>query len=109
MYFALLSFILGYKGSEDQFLALTTQSAAVLCCRLTPSQKATIVAKVKEKLNMKTLSIGKSFKTKAVYGRSHLISKLHLAANNMTSLNQFTDGKKHNHFVKNNFDKPNEQ
>ncbi|KAG4303175.1 hypothetical protein PCK1_000513 [Pneumocystis canis] len=43
---------------KDNFLLLCKQCKAVLCCRVSPSQKAAVVSMVKKGLNVMTLSIG---------------------------------------------------
>ncbi|XP_024084147.1 probable phospholipid-transporting ATPase VD isoform X2 [Cimex lectularius] len=54
-----LTFILDPRsGLTQPFLDLTKYCTAVLCCRVTPLQKAYIVKVVKEQLHMKTLAIG---------------------------------------------------
>jgi phospholipid-translocating ATPase len=43
---------------KQKFLLLCKQCKAVLCCRVSPSQKAAVVAMVKQGLDVMTLSIG---------------------------------------------------
>ncbi|CAB0019266.1 unnamed protein product [Nesidiocoris tenuis] len=53
------SFILDPRsGLTQPFLELTKHCVAVLCCRVTPLQKAYIVKVVKERFRMRTLAIG---------------------------------------------------
>lgn len=47
-------------GLEAKFLELTKHCRSVLCCRATPLQKSMVVKLVRDKLNVMTLSIGKS-------------------------------------------------
>ncbi|KAL1116082.1 hypothetical protein AAG570_005577 [Ranatra chinensis] len=54
-----LTFILDRRSNLTKpFLDLTKYCTAVLCCRVTPLQKAYIVRVVKEQLKMRTLAIG---------------------------------------------------
>uniref|UniRef100_T1HHU9 Phospholipid-transporting ATPase n=1 Tax=Rhodnius prolixus TaxID=13249 RepID=T1HHU9_RHOPR len=54
-----LTFILDPRSNLTlPFLELTKHCTSVLCCRVTPLQKARIVRVVKEKLKMRTLAIG---------------------------------------------------
>lgn len=54
-----LTFILDPRSNLTRpFLQLTKYCTAVLCCRVTPLQKAYIVRVVKEQLKMRTLAIG---------------------------------------------------
>ncbi|KAF6198978.1 hypothetical protein GE061_007001 [Apolygus lucorum] len=54
-----LTFVLDPRsGLTQPFLELTKYCSAVLCCRVTPLQKAYIVKVVKERLHMRTLAIG---------------------------------------------------
>ncbi|KAL0267650.1 UNVERIFIED_CONTAM: hypothetical protein PYX00_009855 [Menopon gallinae] len=54
-----LTFILDARSKlQKPFLELTTLCSSVLCCRVTPLQKAYIVKIVKEILHKKTLAIG---------------------------------------------------
>ncbi|KAK9509687.1 hypothetical protein O3M35_006947 [Rhynocoris fuscipes] len=54
-----LTFILDPRSNLTlPFLELTKHCTSVLCCRVTPLQKAYIVRVVKEKLRMRTLAIG---------------------------------------------------
>ncbi|BET01538.1 E1-E2 ATPase [Nesidiocoris tenuis] len=54
-----LTFILDPRsGLTQPFLELTKHCVAVLCCRVTPLQKAYIVKVVKERFRMRTLAIG---------------------------------------------------
>ncbi|OLL25914.1 Phospholipid-transporting ATPase DNF1, partial [Neolecta irregularis DAH-3] len=46
------------KDVESKFLLLCKQCKAVLCCRVSPSQKASVVNMVKHGLDVMTLSIG---------------------------------------------------
>lgn len=58
--FIIYSFILDRRSNlQVPFLRLTKYCTSVLCCRSTPLQKAYLVRVVKEKLNMRTLAIGK--------------------------------------------------
>ncbi|KAI0172489.1 phospholipid-translocating P-type ATPase [Hypoxylon sp. FL1284] len=45
-------------GLKQKFLILCKQCASVLCCRVSPAQKASVVAMVKSGLDVMTLSIG---------------------------------------------------
>ncbi|KAG5513829.1 hypothetical protein PMAC_000867 [Pneumocystis sp. 'macacae'] len=47
---------------KDKFLILCKQCKAVLCCRVSPSQKAAVVSIVKKGLGAMTLSIGDGYK-----------------------------------------------
>lgn len=42
----------------DLFIELTQYCSSVLCCRMSPSQKASVVTAVKKKLNCLTLAVG---------------------------------------------------
>ena len=54
-----LVYILAKRAKlQHSFLELTSHCAAVLGCRATPLQKATIVRLVKKELKMHTLAIG---------------------------------------------------
>ncbi|RPA81799.1 phospholipid-translocating P-type ATPase [Ascobolus immersus RN42] len=44
--------------AREQFLALCQSCKAVLCCRVSPSQKAAVVQLIKKGLNVMTLAIG---------------------------------------------------
>ncbi|KAI1487303.1 P-type ATPase-like protein [Biscogniauxia mediterranea] len=46
------------ESLKQQFLLLCKQCASVLCCRVSPAQKAAVVAMVKTGLDVMTLSIG---------------------------------------------------
>ena len=46
------------EGLRSKFVLLGKQCKSVLCCRVSPSQKAAVVELVKEKLDVMTLSIG---------------------------------------------------
>eukprot|EP00755_Sulcionema_specki_P009928 Sspe_Gene.45043::Locus_22187_Transcript_1_1_Confidence_1.000_Length_4308::g.45043::m.45043/K14802/DRS2, ATP8A; phospholipid-transporting ATPase len=46
------------QRNKDNFLKLTKHCKAVVCCRVTPAQKAEVVRLVKDGLNKVTLSIG---------------------------------------------------
>lgn len=46
------------KSLKDMFLELTTQCETVVCCRVSPSQKALTVKLVKDGKNAMTLAIG---------------------------------------------------
>lgn len=46
------------KENEDTFLALCQQCAAVVCCRVSPMQKAQVARLVKRKANAVTVAIG---------------------------------------------------
>ena len=43
---------------NDKFLELATQCKGIICCRVTPLQKAKVVTLVKTKRNAITLAIG---------------------------------------------------
>ncbi|ORZ33535.1 hypothetical protein BCR44DRAFT_1438169 [Catenaria anguillulae PL171] len=47
-----------FETAPDEFLRLCTRSASVICCRVTPLQKALVVRMVKQRLGVLTLSIG---------------------------------------------------
>ncbi|KAL4445931.1 hypothetical protein ABPG74_010923 [Tetrahymena malaccensis] len=53
-----LTWILGDDQRKDSFLKLISECKSVICCRVTPKQKADVVKLVKEKLNKITLAIG---------------------------------------------------
>lgn len=55
---ATLDFILKSHSVKD-FLSLVQQSSCVVCARMTPRQKSTIVSIVKKHLKKQTLAIGK--------------------------------------------------
>jgi phospholipid-transporting ATPase len=45
-------------GLEDKFLRLTRRCKSIICCRVTPAQKAQVVTLAKTRLNKITLAIG---------------------------------------------------
>lgn len=47
-----------HDGLKQKFLLLCKQCASVLCCRVSPAQKASVVSMVKNGLDVMTLSIG---------------------------------------------------
>ena len=54
------------------FLALTTQCEAVVCCRVSPAQKALTVKLVKEGMNAMTLAIGDGANDVAMIQEAHI-------------------------------------
>ncbi|KAG4306223.1 hypothetical protein PORY_000211 [Pneumocystis oryctolagi] len=57
---------------KDKFLLLCKQCKAVLCCRVSPSQKAAVVSMVKKGLNVMTLSIGDGANDVAMIQEAHV-------------------------------------
>ncbi|GAA5923616.1 hypothetical protein JCM1841_001303 [Sporobolomyces salmonicolor] len=57
---------------KPMFLDLTTQCAAVVCCRVSPSQKALTVKLVKEGKNAMTLAIGDGANDVAMIQEAHI-------------------------------------
>lgn len=53
-----LKFALGDSTIQRKFLLLCKQCKAVLCCRVSPAQKASVVKMVKDTLDVMTLAIG---------------------------------------------------
>ncbi|KAK3848100.1 MAG: hypothetical protein J3R72DRAFT_361222 [Linnemannia gamsii] len=53
-----LAFVLGNEILEDMFLRVGTNCHSVICCRVTPLQKALVVKMVRKKLHKVTLAIG---------------------------------------------------
>ncbi|KAG0199994.1 hypothetical protein BGX28_006818 [Mortierella sp. GBA30] len=53
-----LAFVLGNEIFEDMFLRIGTNCHSVICCRVTPLQKALVVKLVRKKLHKVTLAIG---------------------------------------------------
>ncbi|KAG0027464.1 hypothetical protein BGZ81_005534 [Podila clonocystis] len=53
-----LAFVLGNEIFEDMFLKIGTSCHSVICCRVTPLQKALVVKLVRKKLHKVTLAIG---------------------------------------------------
>lgn len=53
-----LNFVLE-KDNLNLFIELTQYCSSVLCCRVSPSQKAAVVKAVKSKLNHLTMAVGK--------------------------------------------------
>ncbi|KAF9131236.1 hypothetical protein BGW39_002086 [Mortierella sp. 14UC] len=53
-----LAFVLGNEILEDMFLRVGTNCHSVICCRVTPLQKALVVKLVRKKLHKVTLAIG---------------------------------------------------
>ncbi|KAF9321356.1 hypothetical protein BG003_002204 [Podila horticola] len=53
-----LAFVLGNEIYEDMFLKIGTSCHSVICCRVTPLQKALVVKLVRKKLHKVTLAIG---------------------------------------------------
>ncbi|KAF8975855.1 hypothetical protein BGZ46_008790, partial [Entomortierella lignicola] len=53
-----LAFVLGNEINEDMFLRIGTNCHSVICCRVTPLQKALVVKLVRKKLHKVTLAIG---------------------------------------------------
>ncbi|QSL66579.1 hypothetical protein MERGE_000961 [Pneumocystis wakefieldiae] len=64
--------ILLEKHLKDKFLLLCTQCKAVLCCRVSPSQKAAVVSIIKKGLNVMTLSIGDGANDVAMIQEAHV-------------------------------------
>ncbi|KTW27436.1 hypothetical protein T552_02414 [Pneumocystis carinii B80] len=60
------------KHFKDNFLLLCTQCKAVLCCRVSPSQKAAVVSIIKKGLNVMTLSIGDGANDVAMIQEAHV-------------------------------------
>eukprot|EP00756_Hemistasia_phaeocysticola_P025829 Hpha_TRINITY_DN16024_c4_g9::TRINITY_DN16024_c4_g9_i1::g.122357::m.122357/K14802/DRS2, ATP8A; phospholipid-transporting ATPase len=60
------------KENKDNFLMLTQHCRAVICCRVTPGQKAEVVRMVKEGLNKVTLSIGDGANDVAMITEAHV-------------------------------------
>ena len=57
---------------RDQFLAVCKRCAAVVCCRVSPNQKAEIVSLVKAKLPVITLAIGDGANDVAMIKAAHV-------------------------------------
>lgn len=55
---ATLAVILGNRGLEEQFFQMGLFARSVICCRVSPKQKADVVSLYKRKSNWVTLSIG---------------------------------------------------
>ncbi|KAI9238484.1 MAG: hypothetical protein BYD32DRAFT_367431 [Podila humilis] len=53
-----LAFVLGNEIFEEMFLKIGTSCHSVICCRVTPLQKALVVKLVRKKLHKVTLAIG---------------------------------------------------
>ncbi|KAF9437563.1 hypothetical protein BGZ76_000218 [Entomortierella beljakovae] len=53
-----LAFVLGNEILEEMFLRVGTNCHSVICCRVTPLQKALVVKLVRKKLHKVTLAIG---------------------------------------------------
>ncbi|KAF9911254.1 hypothetical protein BX616_010633 [Lobosporangium transversale] len=53
-----LAFVLGNEIFEDMFLRIGTNCHSVICCRVTPLQKALVVKLVRKELHKVTLAIG---------------------------------------------------
>ncbi|KAF8930153.1 hypothetical protein BGZ58_008433 [Dissophora ornata] len=53
-----LAFVLGNEIFEEMFLRIGTNCHSVICCRVTPLQKALVVKLVRKKLHKVTLAIG---------------------------------------------------
>ncbi|KAF9195339.1 hypothetical protein BGZ51_002854 [Haplosporangium sp. Z 767] len=53
-----LAFVLGNEILEEMFLRIGTSCHSVICCRVTPLQKALVVKMVRKKLHKVTLAIG---------------------------------------------------
>jgi len=56
--FGFSAWILGDDDRKMQFLRIITECKSVVCCRVTPKQKADVVKLVKDKLKKITLAIG---------------------------------------------------
>ena len=70
-----LVFITGDDSSADTqstFLSLTANCKSVICCRVTPGQKADVVRLVKENLKKVTLSIGDGANDVAMINEAHV-------------------------------------
>jgi len=52
------AWILGDDDRKMQFLRIISECKSVVCCRVTPKQKADVVKLVKDKLKKITLAIG---------------------------------------------------
>ena len=46
------------ESLSDELISVIQECEAVVCCRVTPNQKAAVVRLVKQKLNKITLAIG---------------------------------------------------
>ncbi len=46
------------KYYQDEFMELATQAPAVVCCRCSPTQKATVVRLIQRHTGKRTLAIG---------------------------------------------------
>ena len=53
-----MAVILGTKDLEERFFQLGLSAKSVVCCRVSPKQKADVVALYKKRGNWVTLSIG---------------------------------------------------
>lgn len=53
-----LSLVLKEEDLRSKFVELCRHCRSVLCCRVTPLQKSTVVKLVREKLRVMTLAIG---------------------------------------------------
>jgi len=53
-----LRYVMEFKSSRNSFLKLATSCKSVICCRVSPKQKAQVVKLVKKGLNVMCLSIG---------------------------------------------------
>ena len=60
------------KHNKDNFIDLTAKCRAVVCCRVTPGQKAEVVRIVKDYLNQVTLSIGDGANDVAMINEAHV-------------------------------------
>ncbi len=55
---ATLAVILGNRGLEEMFFQMGLSARSVICCRVSPKQKADVVSLYKRKSSWVTLSIG---------------------------------------------------
>eukprot|EP01061_Rhynchopus_euleeides_P023410 TRINITY_DN380_c0_g5_i1.p1 TRINITY_DN380_c0_g5~~TRINITY_DN380_c0_g5_i1.p1 ORF type:complete len:1339 (+),score=528.07 TRINITY_DN380_c0_g5_i1:76-4092(+) len=60
------------KENKDNFIDLTAKCKAVICCRVTPGQKAEVVRVVKDYLKKVTLSIGDGANDVAMINEAHV-------------------------------------
>ena len=67
-----LKLIFNNKDMKRRFLLLCKQCRAVLCCRVSPSQKAGVVRLVKDTLNVMTLAIGDGSNDVAMIQSAHI-------------------------------------
>lgn len=67
-----LEAILRNAEATRKFLLLCTKCSAVLCCRVSPAQKAAVVRLVKERLGVITLAIGDGSNDVAMIQQAHV-------------------------------------